>query len=353
MPLPGDTPDVSAFLPPTPPARTLRPATLAVGHFHSVLSRGAAWWGEKRLRAVERATAATATATAAGGTGDSPSVGGKGLLGVGERAGRGSSVWALARSTAGAGLEEGGTRKRDRGVGLSAGGKAGGSFSSVIGGGGPGAAGAAGAAGVSSSVLSSLDEFHASPRLRFQLLLREQGVIVTLFDAMETVRFLVLRNDCVCVCVCLVYFFVHFKTNIVACKKKRALRRVEWGSSSAGDTRPWFFVWRVLRAWKTSGIPSKRPRPPRSVFPTRYFAPRIVFLREIFGGTTPRARLFLLGHRHSTAVETGQGAVAMLPGKAEEIGRTRATACASLSGRRWRSRTFSRRTTLEERYSGK
>lgn len=39
-----------------------------------------------------------------------------------------------------------------------------------------------------SSGLTSLDEFHANPRLRFQLLLREQGVVVTLFDAMETVR---------------------------------------------------------------------------------------------------------------------------------------------------------------------
>lgn len=37
-------------------------------------------------------------------------------------------------------------------------------------------------------MLNSLDEFHANPRLKFQLLLREQGVVVTVFDAMETVR---------------------------------------------------------------------------------------------------------------------------------------------------------------------
>lgn len=35
------------------------------------------------------------------------------------------------------------------------------------------------------AALGNLDEYHSSARLRFQLLLREQGVMVTLFCAME------------------------------------------------------------------------------------------------------------------------------------------------------------------------
>lgn len=184
--------------PPIPSASVLRPATLAVGHFHSVLARGAEWWGDKRPRAVERpaaaagvslellAAAAPEVAVDSGG-GDAPSAGGTGLRGLGEHTGRGSSVWPNVRGGGGGvnALEEGGgSRKRDRSGSFGIAGKSTGSLSSGIAEG----AGAGGRLGTAASVVSSLDEFHASPRLKFQLLLREQGIIVTLFDAMETVR---------------------------------------------------------------------------------------------------------------------------------------------------------------------
>ena len=193
--------------PPIPSASVLRRATLAVGHFHSVLARGAEWWGDKRARAVERPAAAAGASLellAAApevpvdpGGGDAPSAGGTGLGGLGERTGRGSSVWANARGGGGGSggggggivnaLEgEGGSRKRDRSTSFGIAGKSSGSLSSGIAEGA--GAGAGGKVGVAASVMSSLDEFHASPRLKFQLLLREQGIIVTLFDAMETVR---------------------------------------------------------------------------------------------------------------------------------------------------------------------
>lgn len=101
---------------------------------------------------------------------------GRGLKGVGERAGRGSSVWALARGTSKNTMED--TSRRKDKVGASFSSKSGGVWS------GP----SAGTPGGPPLTTISLDEFHASPTLRFQLLLREQGVIVTLFDAMETVR---------------------------------------------------------------------------------------------------------------------------------------------------------------------
>lgn len=136
---------------------------------------------------------------------DSPSAAGRGLHGLGERAGPGSSVWALARGGgaggAGGGAEEGGSRKKELGKSLSTSGKPVGGSSSSLGGGGAGSGAGAGvgvavAVGAGGAAMSSLDEFHASPRLRFQLLLREQGVIVTLFDAMETVRLcLMMRKE--------------------------------------------------------------------------------------------------------------------------------------------------------------
>ena len=198
-------PAAVSFAPPVPYARTVRPAALAVGHFHSVLARGAVWWdggggggwaGDARpsssrpyslsarpSQGVSGSIHAVA-ASGAGGAVDAPSAGGRGLLGLGERAGRGSSVWALARRSgggaAGGGQESGGSvaggRKRERW------------WSNSVG--GAGASGSLWAAGGAlTSAMNSLDEFHANPRLRFQLLLREQGVVVTLFDAMETVRY--------------------------------------------------------------------------------------------------------------------------------------------------------------------
>lgn len=202
--------------PPIPPARVLRPATLAVGHFHSVLARGAEWWGDKKPRAVERPAAAAGVPLALlpaapeaavdpGVSGEAPSAGGTGLGGLGERTGRGSSDWPNALSGGGGGgssgggntLEEGGSgRKRDRSMSFGHAGKSAGSSSSVVAGGAGAGAGAGSRLGVTTSVISSLDEFHACPRLKFQLLLREQGIIVTLFDAMEKVRGEVARLDC-------------------------------------------------------------------------------------------------------------------------------------------------------------
>lgn len=95
-----------------------------------------------------------------------------------------STVWLKARAASG-GVDEGGggggggggsggsnTRRRERGSAF---------WGSVA------TAGGSGNSGVTPAMLNAPDEFQRSPRLRFQLLLREQGVIVTLFDAMETV----------------------------------------------------------------------------------------------------------------------------------------------------------------------
>lgn len=186
-----DTSLVFPSPPPIPSARVLRPATLAVGHFHSVLARGAEWWGEKRIKAVERPAGVPLASLAAADEpdrGDVPSTGGRGLTGLGERAGRGSSVWAVARGT-GNSLGELGDRKRDRSMSSSGKGKSGsGSFSSAGAGAGGGVGAGGGKGGLAASVVTSLDEYHACPRLKFQLLLREQGIIVTLFDAMEKVN---------------------------------------------------------------------------------------------------------------------------------------------------------------------
>lgn len=205
-------PEAASLAPPVPSARVVRPATLAVGHLHAVLSRGAVWWGgggrggglEARLRsrphsASDRRTPAgvisslhAAAAAADAGGGDAPSAGGRGLFGLGERSGRGSSAWAMAHRSgagggrsdadAGGGVDIGVSRKRVRS-------RRGGS-----GGGGGGSLWATGGTGSMASGMNSLDEFHANPRLRFQLLLREQGVVVTLFDAMEMVRGMILLD---------------------------------------------------------------------------------------------------------------------------------------------------------------
>ena len=211
--------------PPVPYARVVRPATLAVGHFHAVLARGAVWWrggggggagGDKRptsLRsswgsyrpsssgstgpihvAAGAAGAAAAAATNVPAEGDALGGSSTGVMGLSERGGRGSSVWTLARrSGGGRGLE---------GVGRGASARKRGRWRSNIGGGSVGgesgsfwAARGEGGAGAATSIMNSLDEFHANPRLRFQLLLREQGVVVTLFDAMKRVRFLICCCD--------------------------------------------------------------------------------------------------------------------------------------------------------------
>lgn len=196
LPLPAEE-VVPTHPPPVPRAGALRPATLAVGHFHSVLSRGAGWWTSRKAKVADRAAA-----TSSGS--DSPSAAGRGLHGLGERAGPGSSVWAVVRGGGGGGgggTEELGNRKKELGKSLSTSGKLGAGSSSSLGGSGAGSGAGAGvgvavAVGAGGAAMSSLDEFHASPRLRFQLLLREQGVIVTLFDAMETVRLcLMMRKE--------------------------------------------------------------------------------------------------------------------------------------------------------------
>lgn len=164
------------------------------GHFHAVLSRGAQWWThEQKGRApgavVTMSNRMGAFAAAGGGISDNvASVAGRGLKGMGGGAGRGSSVWALARSIAAedvaspAGFAS--SRKGERGGG--AGGMPGGGGA----GGGGGVAGGAGSAASAAQAAASgsLDEYHSSPKLKFQLLLREQGVVQALFSAMETVR---------------------------------------------------------------------------------------------------------------------------------------------------------------------
>lgn len=182
-------PPAAAYLyPPVPYARFIRPAALAVSHFHSVLSRGAAWWGggggagTKKFPASASSSRGHSLAGHSGG-GDAPSAGGRGLMSMGERLGKASSSsWSSSRRI-GVGGRGGGEeaaaqvivgRKREQ------------SRHNVFGGLSGGASGALG--GGVSSLMISLDEFHANPRLRFQLLLREQGIVVQLFESMWTVR---------------------------------------------------------------------------------------------------------------------------------------------------------------------
>lgn len=153
---------------------------LAVGNFHSVLSRGATLHGGKKSIVPDHRVAAGAGLD----TDDKPGSSGRGCERLGERAGRGSTVWALARDVAESGVEKRNSKKRDKWFGLVPAAKSGGSFSSLTG----AETGTAGRVGNFSPLTVHLDEFHANPRLRFQLLLREQGIIVTLFDAMESVR---------------------------------------------------------------------------------------------------------------------------------------------------------------------
>lgn len=147
--------------PPSLSERSLRATTSAVGHFHAVISKGTSWW--RKHRKVKRGIGAGSAEDASGG--------GWGFRGVGERAGRGSTVWSTARLSEGGDDGIGSFRRRERGGGW-------------VAGAGPGAAATS---GMAQAMLNAPDEFQTSPRLRFQLLLREQGVVVTLFEAMETV----------------------------------------------------------------------------------------------------------------------------------------------------------------------
>lgn len=153
--------------PPFPSERVLRQATVAVGHFHAVLSYGARWWTDKRQHKIGTSmryrtgsgSGAGAGAVSGGICDIGASAAGKVFKGSGGHAGRGSTVWGTARSI-------GGSTGRIEDV-------AAGTSIAVT-----GAASAAAA-------LVNLDEYHSSPRLRFQLLLHEQGVMVTLFCAIE------------------------------------------------------------------------------------------------------------------------------------------------------------------------
>lgn len=95
-------------------------------------------------------------------------------------------MWALARRSGGGGGAAVGWGQESAGGVAFAGRKSSRWRSNSVG--GPGVGGSFYVVGGAlTSVMNSLDEFHANPRLRFQLLLREQGVVVTLFDAMEKV----------------------------------------------------------------------------------------------------------------------------------------------------------------------
>lgn len=133
-----------------------------------VLSKGTGWWHVHRKRKTRGGV----------GSAEGPSAAGRGLKTLGRRAGRMSKVWLNARAASGA-VDEGGgggggssNKRRERGSAF---------WGSLA------TAGGLGNSGVTPAMLNAPDEFQRNPRLRFQLLLREQGVIVTLFDAMETV----------------------------------------------------------------------------------------------------------------------------------------------------------------------
>lgn len=174
MPLPGDEAAMIFHPPPLPPVSVLRPATLAVGHFHAVYSRLAVWWGEKKSPRANDRAASTAHPSSAAVAGGEPSAGGKGVRSIGE------SPFTRAMGQTDDAI--GSSKKKERAGGSWGSGK-GGIFSGA---GGTGTAVGGNSAGPTWNSMS-LDEFHVNPRLRFQLLLREQGVIVIVFDAMQKV----------------------------------------------------------------------------------------------------------------------------------------------------------------------
>lgn len=134
--------------------RSVQSATVAIAYFQTVLVREAAWWTNKTR----------------GAAGDHPSAAGSGLTDQGRSAGVGRVIQAVSLDN----KERGTTREAEFGA----------PTNETIG---------MEDIDVNSgedhrSRLDAVNEFLASPRVWFQRLLMEQGVVVILFHVLETVR---------------------------------------------------------------------------------------------------------------------------------------------------------------------